>query len=315
MKTTDNKGRTILRGPAESIAGKGKAVRPETILILLVAIAVCATGASAQTLIGSTGAGWQTWSTTNGAQPNLGSLGDLNSNGAPYWDVPFLAFGNYSGTPAAKSIGWCMTSNGDCQGIGSKLFAPGALPFWGMPYDATADNPTGPQPGALDPTMYFKTGRYGGTSYKATLYLNSATNTVEINEFGWFETNSTGTENGPRHVLFQGGGNPPGTQTPSPIGTTVTFTPTQYFGFYYQDVSDPQTFSPYEGCLAFTIFAFNDSDCTAAGQGDHVFAIFLQQPVSNPDPTYWVAGQDPSACTADGDCNLTIVKVRPVRDE
>jgi hypothetical protein len=127
------------------------------------------------------------------------------------------------------------------------------------------------------------------------------------------------TANGTKHVLFQGGGFPPGTLTPDPVGKTVTFTPTQYFGFYYQDVSDPETLNgPIHGCFAYTIFTFNDEDCTQAGagsnvpgQGDHVFAIFLQQS----DPTYWVAGQDPSMCNFDGDCNLTIVKVSPVRRE
>ena len=285
-----------------------------TIVVLTVVAA-----SNAQTLIGSSGAGWQTWST---ALTALGPLGDLNSNGAPYWDVPFLAFGNYSGTPADKSVGWCMTSNGDCQGIGSKLFAPGTLPFWGMPYDATADNPTGPKPGALDPKMYFRSNSTGTASYRATLYLNSATNTTEINEFGWFETDSTGSVNGTKHIIFNGGGFPPGTQTPDPVGKTVTFTPTQYFGYYYQDVSDPERTDtsnapPPHGCYALTIFTFNDEDCTnngtdpanPNGQGDHVFAIF-----HDGGSSYWVAGQDPTSCSFDGDCNLTIVRVRPVSD-
>ena len=278
-----------------------------TVLIAITLGMACAT-ASAQSVIGSAGNGWQTWNITPSA---LGPLGDLNSNNSPYWDVPFLAFGSYYPPHFAdKSVGWCLTSTGDCQGVGSALFAPGTLPFWGGPYDAATD--TG---GALDPKVYFRSKSYGysGQTYKATLYLNTATNTVEINEFGWFETDSTGSVKGTRHVLFHGGGNPPGTATPDPIGTTVAFQPTQYFGYYYQDVSDPQSFSPYQGCLAYTIFAFNDSDCTAAGgQGDHVFAVFLQP---NTDPIYWIAGQDPSACSADGDCNLTIVKVRPARDE
>jgi hypothetical protein len=209
-----------------------------------------------------------------------------------------------------------MTSNGDCQGIGSALFAPGALPFWAMPYNSASD--TG---GALDSTMYFKTIR-SGQSYTATLYLNTATNTQEINEFGWFETNSTGTANGTKHIIFNGSGFPPGTQTPDPVGKVVTFTPTQYFGFYYQDVSDEEDFNgPPHGCWAYTIFTFNDEDCTAAGsgtnvpgQGDHVFAIFLQQ-VSGQPTVYWVAGQDPSMCNNDGDCNLTLVRVRrTIRD-
>ena len=285
--------------------------RPRTSLILLIALAVWAiSGTSyAQTLNGSPGAGWQTWSTTNGARPDLGTLGDLNSNGAPYWDVPFLAFGQYNGNLANKSVGWCMTSNGDCQGIGSALFAPGTLPFWSMPYDAAADNPMGTKPGALDPKVYFKSNSYGTASYRATLYLNTATNTFEINEFGWFETDSTGTMHGATHVIFQGTGFSH-TGTPDPVGKTVTFTPTQYFGYYYNDVSDPQGPNFSSGCSAYTIFAFNDSDCTAAsGQGDHVFAIFVQP---SSDPTYWIAGQDPSMCSDDGDCNLTIVKVTPV---
>jgi hypothetical protein len=205
-----------------------------------------------------------------------------------------------------------MTSTGDCQGIGSALSAPGTLPFWAYPYDSAND--TG---GARDDKVYFKS-KYAQT-YKATLYLNTASNTTEINEFGWFETDATGSVSGTRHVLFHGSGNPPGTATPDPVGTTATFAPTQYYGFYYQDVSDPQTLNPYEGCIAYTIFAFNDSDCTAAGtgpnspgQGDHVFAIFMQP---NQDPIYWIAGQDPTKCKNDGDCNLTIVKVRPLRDE
>ena len=292
-----------------------------TSFILLIAIAAWATAGTAygQTLIGSPGAGWQTWSTTNGAQPSLGTLGDLNSNGAPYWDVPFLAFGSYSSTPAAKSVGYCLTSNGDCQGVGSALFAPGTLPFWSMPYDATADNPTGPKPGALDQKVYFRSNSTGTASYRATLYLNTATNTREINEFGWFETNSTGTVNGTKHIIFNGSGFPPGTQTPDPIGKVVTFTPTQYFGYYYQDVSDPETIDtgnapPPHGCYALTIFTFNDEDCTAAGsgtnvpgQGDHVFAIF-----HDGGSSYWIAGQDPFMCNNDGDCNLTIVRVRPI---
>jgi len=79
-----------------------------------------------------------------------------------------------------------MTSNGDCQGIGSALVAPRPLQFWAMPYNAATD--TG---GAMDPKMFFRTVRLA-TSYQATLHLNTATNTQEINEFGWFETNSAG---------------------------------------------------------------------------------------------------------------------------
>lgn len=122
---------------------------------------------------------------------------------------------------------------------------------------------------------------------------------------------------GTKHVLFQGSGYPAGSATPDPVGKTVTFTPTQYFGFYYADESDPETLNGQEhGCWAYMIFGFTDEDCTAAGsgsnvpgQGHHVFAVFLQQ-IPNRSPIYWVAGQDPNLCSEDGDCNLTIVKVR-----
>ena len=57
-------------------------------LCLLTAIVVLTVVAAshAQTLIGSSGAGWQTW---NLATDIDGNFIDLNSNGAPYWDVPF----------------------------------------------------------------------------------------------------------------------------------------------------------------------------------------------------------------------------------
>jgi hypothetical protein len=282
-------------------------------LCLLTGIAVLTVGAaSAQTLLGTPGAGWQTWNT---ALDINGDFVDLNSNGAPYWDVPFLTFnaGGYGGQPANKSVGWCMTSNGDCVGIGSALNAPGALPFWAMPYNSASD--TG---GAQDTLMCFRgtTTTRSMPTFTATLYLNTATNTQEINEFGWFETNATGSLNGTKHVIFQGSGYPPGTLVPDPVGKVVNFTPTQYFGFYYSDVSDTEFDNgPPHGCFASTIFAFNDEDCTAAGdingagQGDHVFAIFLQ---SGATPVYWIAGQDPNMCNNDGDCNLTVVRIRRV---
>lgn len=315
METRNHERRTGPGWLAHGIDITNTAVRRRSGLMLLIAMAVltyCA-ASHAQTLIGSPGGGWQTWDLA--INPNTNQFIDLNSNGSPYWDVPFLTFnaGGYGGDPSDKSVGWCMTSTGDCQGIGSALYAPGPLPFWGMTYNAAADSG-----GLIDPKMYFRANR-GGQSYQATLYLNTATNTYEINAFGWFETNAFGTLNGTKHVLFHGSGYPAGSSTPDVIGKTVTFTPTQYFGFYYEDESDPETLNgPEHGCWAYTIFGFNDEDCTQAGapgnspgQGDHNFAIFLQE-IAGQVPTYWVAGQDPSKCSEDGDCNLTVVKVRRI---
>ena len=258
-----------------------------TLLLLQIAIAVLAIcGTShAQTLIGSPGAGWQTWTA---AADQYGNPIDLNDSGAPYWDVPWGASGNYGGSTAEKNVGFCMTSTGDCQGIGSALYAPGALAFWGMPYDSVSD--TG---GARDNTVFFR--NTIGT-LKATLFLNASANPSEINEFGWFETNSTGTIVGRRHRLFQGSGEPTGSLTPDPVGKTVTFTPTTYFGYYYSDVSEPTPDTGRQhGCYAYTLFNLDEPRCTQAvgEQGDHDFVVFATNPGSS-RTAYWIVGEDPA---------------------
>lgn len=299
-----------MQAPRRALCGK-RGPRVDLCLWTVIALLVFYARCGAQVLTGSPAAGWQDWNLHKDAS---GNFIDLNSNNAPFWDVPFLDFGNNAANIADKSVGWCLTSTGDCQGVGSALVAPGPIPFWGMSYNATSD--TG---GVIDPKVYFKT-EFSGESFEARLYLNMATNTFEINDFGWFETNAAGSLNGPKHLLFHGTGfptNPSSPGTPNPIGTTVTFRPTRFFGFYFSDVSDPETQNgPAHGCYAYTIFAFNDEDCTQAGagsnvpgQGDHIFAIFRQQ-IPQKAPIYWVAGQDPSKCSDDGDCNLTIVKLR-----
>jgi hypothetical protein len=103
---------------------------PRTRLILLIAIAavtICGTS-NAQTLIGSTGAGWQTWTVTpiSSNQPDLNDSEPLG--------------GIFSGRlPAVMGIarvrtktGFCITATGDCVGM---AVAPRSrtLPFWAMP--------------------------------------------------------------------------------------------------------------------------------------------------------------------------------------
>lgn len=292
-----------------------------TYSILLIAM-VCATAgfANSQTLIGSTGAGWQTWSVApiTSAQP------DLNDSGAPWWDLQWAAAGsNYALTAGAdKNPGFCMTSTGDCVGIGSQSLAPGALPFWGKPYDSVND--TG---GARDNTVYFRS----SGKLKATLFLNATANPNEVNDFGWFETNSTGTVLGARHLLFSGTGVTKD-QIPTATGLSVYFSPTRYFGYYYSDVSEPacpdgtdiysdptwndpcgNASIPLHGCYAYSVFGFNDQKCVEAtgGQGDHDFVVFKDGTPTRPN--YWVAGEDPADCQSnDGDCNLTLVKVSTV---
>lgn len=183
------------------------------IFILLIAAAAwvsCGTS-YAQSILGSSGAGFQTWTAT-----------DLNNNGAPYWDA---VTENYLGDPTNKNVGFCLTGTGDCIGILSSVFAPGPIPFWGMSYNSFGD-----LQGAIDPAIYF---RRAGEHLKATLQLQLSSSSTEINEFGWFETNKTGTVLGPKHRLYQGSGVPPGSQTPDPIGKIAIFKPSQYFGYYY----------------------------------------------------------------------------------
>ncbi len=297
MNAGNHEGRNGHGWIANNFDGTRTTVGRKCGFLLLLAMMICiACGASyGQTLMGSPGAGWQTWTPAT----------DLNSNGAPYWDVPWGASGSYGGGLAEKNAGFCMTSTGDCQGIGSGAFAPGALPFWAMPYDATYD--TG---GIRDNKVYFHS---NGGQLKATLTLNMSANPTEINEFGWFETNSTGTVIGRRHKLFQGSGEPVGTLKPDPVGKSVTFTPTTYFGYYYSDVSEPTPDTGKQhGCYTYTLFNLDEPRCTQAsgGQGDHDFAIFSANPGAS-HPTYWIVGEDPADCTnQDGDCNLTVVQVQ-----
>ena len=295
-----------------------------TSFILLIAIAAWTTVGTVygQTLLGSPGAGWQSWTVT----PISSNQPDLNDNGAPWWDLQWAAAGSYgSSTLADKNPGFCMTATGDCVGIGSQGLAPGALPFWGMPYDSVND-----MGGARDNKVYF---RGSGASLRATLYLNATANPNEVNDFGWFETNSTGSIVGVRHKLFSGTGVTKD-QIPTPTGTSVFFTPTRYFGFYYSDVSEPACpdgtglFSnpswtvqcgdatlPVHGCYAYSVFGFNDQKCVDAtgNQGDHDFVVFKDGTPTRPN--YWIAGEDPADCANnDGDCNLTIVKVVTVNN-
>jgi hypothetical protein len=271
MKTTNNNRYGRLAHRFQELR---KAGQPRTRLILLIAMALSATytTSSAQSIIGSPGAGFQTWKAEN-----------LNNNGAPYWDA-FTK--NQLGNKTSRNIGFCLTNSGDCVGINSALSAPGAIPFWGMTYNSAAD--TG---GGQDNLVYFKS---DNKHLRATLQLQLSTTATEINEFGWFETNSKGTTLGPIHRLFQGSGVPP---APSPVGKEVSFKPTKYFGFYFKDVSEG-------GCAVFTIASFTtDPNCS-----HHVFAVFATKPGSK-NSAFEIAGLDPPGC-GDGDCNLTLVGIQ-----
>jgi hypothetical protein len=319
MKTRNHESRTSWGRLAHSL------VLPVAIAVLTMCAASYAqspslVGSQNPSLIGSPGAaGWQTWSVT----PISYTQPDLNDNGSPWWDLQWNAAGSYgASTTADKNPGFCITATGDCVGMASGAFAPGAIPFWAWtPYDPVAD-----MGGTRDNTVYFHS---TGGALVATLFLNATANPNEVNDFGWFSTNSTGTVVLARHKLFSGTGVTKD-QIPTPTGTAITFTPTRYFGFYYSDVSEPacpdgtDTYlnglstpcvdpnAVLHGCYAYSTFLLNDQKCvnTTGGQGDHDFVVFSANAQTSSHPTYWVAGEDPADCaTNDGDCNLTLVRV------
>jgi hypothetical protein len=105
----------------------------------------------ADSIIGSPGAGFQSWKA---------SFDNLNTNGAPYWDYSTrYPRSNLPGFPPFvtdppgdfANVGFCLTGTTNCL---AKFLnpgpPPGAIPFWGMPYDTATD--TG---GALDPNFFF----------------------------------------------------------------------------------------------------------------------------------------------------------------
>ena len=284
MRTTNDS----VRAGLHSIEGMATSVRLRYSLILPIAMAVWATSATSnaqtvtttttsnsqtQTVIGSPGAGFQHWTAAN-----------LNNNGAPFWDAPTLSFGNYSGNQDSKNVGFCLTGGGDCVGIGSQS-APGPLAFWGLPYNSSLD--TG---GALDTKVYIHGS--GSQTLRATLELQLSTVPTEVNDIGWFETNATGSVVGTLHPLFKG------SPTPDPVGATVNFKPTPYFGYYFSDYSEGN-------CKAYTLYSFNDT----SGCYTHPLVVFASNPGS-PQPVFWIAAIDPPGC-GDGDCNLTLINVSP----
>jgi hypothetical protein len=152
----------------------------------------------AQTVIGSPGAGFQHW-----------TVGDLNNNGAPYWDAITKNAGN---TPNSANVGFCLTGTGDCGGGISH--PPGPVPFWGMSFNSGTDTPG---TGAMDPKVYFHRSSSEHDELKATLERQFTTSAEPkaINEIGWFETNASGTVIGTKHVLFRGAGNPWAARSPT----------------------------------------------------------------------------------------------------
>lgn len=230
-----------------AVVSSGTAV----VLLLVGFVALSAHSCIAQAIVGGPGAAFQTW-----------TANDVNNNGAPYWD-------NLSSDGETYNIGFCLAGTGGCVLYDG---APGAIPFWGLPYNSITDSG-----GAAD-LNFFVVGS-APSGLRATLEAHYA---FDIGTFGWFETNSTGTTLGTKHTLF----------TPSsPLGTRVSFTPTQFYGYWY--TRDTNTY--------YTISNFNTNVTT-----QQRFTLFEPAP-GTALTDIWIGVDD--APNSDLDYNDCVVRV------
>jgi len=107
--------------------------------------------AFADTISGSSGAGWQSWSTS--------VLND--EDGAPYWN-------SNSWDGPAMNIGNCLSGTGNCA-IGSN---PGNVPYWGLG-NGTADTDI----------TFLNTSSSNGNSIEGEFAGNA-----DFNSLGWYDT-------------------------------------------------------------------------------------------------------------------------------
>ncbi|MGD0921818.1 MAG: DUF4114 domain-containing protein [Terriglobia bacterium] len=196
--------------------------------------------------------GWQNWTPA-----------DLDQDSHPYWDNR-----SWDAPYVGMNIGNCLSGVGNCAMPG----APGAIPFWGRPYNSGTDSG-----GGFDPNFFFLNNTAGST---AALMLEIA-GYANSNMFGWFETNSAGSVLGTKHQLFSG---------PQGAGAATTFTPTTYYGFYL--------ITP-EG------FTFYTLSSLGSDRGNQHFAVFQD------GQSYWLGMEDLRFCNTDKDYQDMVVRVTP----
>jgi hypothetical protein len=161
---------------------------------------VCSTFASADQIIGSAGAGFQTWTTA-----------DLNENGTPYWD-------NTSTDGPQRNIGYCMAGGGNCTI--SPL--PGTLPYWGNS-DGTADS-----------SIYFGN---AGVANNATMQIEIAGN-ASTNQFGWVGYDPlTGNLTTALNIIFTGSDSAGATATFTPTPFYLFFIKTAEGNVFFTNLS------------------------------------------------------------------------------
>jgi hypothetical protein len=138
--------------------------------------------AFSDTISGSGGAGFQSWTTNN-----------LNQSGSPYWD-------NSSMDGSNRNVGFYLVNAPTAPLPG----APGALPYWGNTFTSNTDSG-----GTADLSFFFQK---DSSSSTAILKLEVAAFS-NVNQFGWYDI----TETTPTlHTLFSGPDAAPTTNNFSP---------------------------------------------------------------------------------------------------
>jgi hypothetical protein len=204
------------------------------LLFAMLAGLLIAPNVFADTIVGTAGYGWQTWVS-----------GNLNENGAPYWD-------KVSADGSHKNVGYYLTNTGFFTG---STDGPGAIPFWGSAYNSGGD--TG---GAADPSFYF-TGpaAYSTASFKLEIAGNAA-----HNEFGWYLSTGSAPDLGDLNPIFYG--------SDTPASPDVAFSPTGDYGFYIKvngAFYTTEGFSVGDGADGFQHFAvFQDGSSYWVGMED-----------------------------------------------
>lgn len=118
---------------------------------IIISVLMCSTVFA--NLMGSPGAGWQSWTTAN-----------LNENNYPYWD-------GASWDGSNKNVGNYLTNTG---GFSGSTDGPGAIDYWGF------------SDGSADPNFYFS------PSYPAltAVIKFEIAGFKDYNKFGWYEVDS-----------------------------------------------------------------------------------------------------------------------------
>jgi hypothetical protein len=203
-------------------------------MIMLMTITIgLAAPAVADTITGTAGAGFQSWTGVN-----------LNENGAPYWDNTSLDGSN-------KNVGFFLTD------------APGALPFWGDPFNSGTD-----AGGTADLNFTFNR---SATLSLANLELEVAQN-KNLNEFGWYDT----TDPLVLHPIFLG---------PDSAPANDEFSPSADYGFYLKGSNG--TF-------------YTQSSLNPGGDTAHQHFSIFQQSSTNGLEVYWLGIEDLSVADLSG---------------